>query len=87
MYARLTQIKADPARTDELVEQLKAELIPVFEKQPGYLGTISSADRSASEIAGPFVRRRRRAPMITPITTTHNASSRSSSANLVHGVW
>ena len=46
MYARLTQIKADPARTDELVEQLKAEMLPVFEKQPGYLGTISSADRS-----------------------------------------
>lgn len=46
MYARLTQIKADPARTDELVEQLKTEMIPVFEKQPGYLGIISSADRA-----------------------------------------
>jgi heme-degrading monooxygenase HmoA len=46
MFARITQIKADPARTDELVDQLKTEMIPVFEKQPGYLGVISSADRS-----------------------------------------
>lgn len=46
MFARLTQIKSDPARVDELVEQLKAELLPVFQQQPGYLGTISSADRS-----------------------------------------
>jgi len=45
MYSRLTQIKSEPARVDELVEQMKAEMLPVFQQQPGYLGTISSADR------------------------------------------
>lgn len=46
MFARLTQITSDPARVDELVEQLKAEMLPVFQQQQGYLGTISSADRT-----------------------------------------
>lgn len=49
MYARVTRIKADPARADFLVEQLKAQMLPVFEQQPGYLGTVSVANRETGE--------------------------------------
>ena len=49
MYARVTRIKADPARTAELVEELKTRMIPLFQQQKGYLGTISSVNRETGE--------------------------------------
>ncbi len=49
MHARVTRMKSDPAKVDQLVQDLKAELLPLFEKQPGYLGTISSANRQTGE--------------------------------------
>jgi heme-degrading monooxygenase HmoA len=49
MYARVTRVKADPGKTDELVNQLKLQMLPVFEKQRGYLGTISSANRETGQ--------------------------------------
>ena len=49
MYARVTRIKGDPAKIDEVVEQTKTELIPVFKQQPGYLGVISVGNRETGE--------------------------------------
>jgi len=49
MYARVTRVKSDPGRVDELVQQLKTQMIPVFEQQKGYLGVLSSADRQTGQ--------------------------------------
>ena len=49
MYARVTRVKFDPARTDAVVEQLKSQMLPLFEQQRGYLGTISIANRETGE--------------------------------------
>lgn len=49
MYARVTRIKGDPAKLEQNVEQLKAQLVPVFKQQPGYLGVISVANRETGE--------------------------------------
>ncbi len=49
MFARVTRIKGDPARVDELAQHLKSEMVPVFERQQGYLGTIATANRETGE--------------------------------------
>jgi len=51
MYARVTRIKGDPARTDEAIEQLKAQLVPLFKQQTGYLGVIAVGNRETGEAA------------------------------------
>src|SRR5215472_1925262 len=49
MYARITRTKSDPSRIDTLVQQQRAQMIPVFKAQPGYLGVISTANRESGE--------------------------------------
>jgi heme-degrading monooxygenase HmoA len=49
MYARVTRVKGDPSQVDRTVEQLKAQMVPIFKQQPGYLGVISVADRETGE--------------------------------------
>ena len=49
MYARVTRVKGDPAKIDQQVEQVKAQLVPVFKQQGGYLGVISVANRETGE--------------------------------------
>lgn len=49
MFARVTRVKGDPAKLEQNIEQLKAQLVPVFEQQPGYLGVISTANRETGE--------------------------------------
>lgn len=49
MYARVTRVKADPAAIDRQVEQMKAQMLPVFKQQPGYIGAISIANRETGE--------------------------------------
>lgn len=49
MYARVTRVKSDPARIDDLADELKAQMVPVFEQQKGYLGVVTGANRETGE--------------------------------------
>ena len=52
MYARVTTIQMDPARTDDAIRGLRENDVPMFEQIDGFKGFTLLVDRESGKVIG-----------------------------------